>query len=351
MIVKINLGIIGLRIVFFALLFAAGSATAQAPQATKTVTPAAKVGEEIISLEEVSRALQGELAQIERQRYKVMNQKLRQLIEERLLLQEAKRRGISTEQLLKEEIYAKSPKIEEIEVSDFIKKHQARLPQTDEFELRLKVWDYLRSQKIDQQLQAYVQRLREQAKVTVFLEEPASTRVQVNSQRAFTRGPKDAPVTIIEFSDFQCPFCKALLPVMNELMGKYPGKLQWVFMDFPIPSLHPTAPKAHEAARCAGEQGKFWEYHDLLFDRAPRHSDEELKQYAREIKLTSATFSECLASGKYQADVARDVEEGTRLGVAGTPSLFINGRLLDGGNPMSELPTLIERELAGNRER
>ena len=343
-----NLGTIGIWVLFFVFLTAAQTAAAQETQVTRSVTPAAKVGEEITSLEELSHALQGQLAQIERQRYNFLNQKLQQLIEERLLSHEAKKRGIPVEQLLTEEVYAKSPKIAEAEVSDFIKKNQARLPQIDEFELRLKVWDYLRSQKIGQQRQVYVDGLRERANVAVYLKEPASARVQVNSGKAFTRGPKHAPVTIIEFSDFQCPFCKALLPVINELMGKYPEKLQWVFMDFPIPSLHPTAPKAHEAARCAGEQGRFWEYHDLLFEYAPRHSPEKLTQYARELRLSGSVFSDCLASNKYQAEVARDVEEGTRLGVAGTPTLFINGRSLDGGNPMTELPKLIESELGSN---
>lgn len=243
---------------------------------------------------------------------------------------------------------SKTPKVLETEVSDFIQKNRARLPQIDDFELRLKVWDFLRSQKINQQRQAYVQRLREKTKVAVYLEEPASARVSVDPHKGFARGPKDAPVAIVEYSDFQCPFCKAVLSTVNEIMARYPGKVKWVFRDYPIATLHPTAPKVHEAARCAREQGKFWEYHDLLFERSPSHSPEQLKQYARELKLDSPVFAECLESGKYQAEVAHDVEEGTRLGVSGTPTFVINGRFLEGEQSVTALQKLIESELGSS---
>jgi protein-disulfide isomerase len=330
------------------LLATAKITAAQGTQVTRSVTPAAKVGDEILSLEELSHALQGQLAQIEQQRHNLLSQKLEQLIEERLLLQEAKTRGVTVEQLLKDEVFAKTPKVSETEVSDFIEKNRARLPQGDEFELRLKVWDYLRSQTMNQRQQAYIQRLREKAQVVVYLEEPASARVQVNPHRGFARGPKDAPVVIVEYSDFQCPFCKSVLATVNEIMARYPEKVKWVFRDFPIATLHPTVPKAHEAARCAGEQGKFWEYHDLLFERSPSHSPDQLKQYARELTLDGPAFTRCLESGKHQAEVDQDVQEGTRLGVTATPTFFINGRLLSGAQPIAVFRKLIESALKSN---
>jgi protein-disulfide isomerase len=330
--------------------FAAGRVVAQQTEITRSDTVAATIEDEVISLEEVSQGLHGQLAQIERQRFSLLSQRLQQLIEERLLVREAKRHGITVEQLLEEEVSAKTPKIPETEVSEFIQKNRARLPQIDDFELRLKVWEFLRSQKINQQRQAYVQRLRENSKVAVYLVEPASARVQIDPQRGFGRGPKDAPVAIVEFSDFQCPFCKAARPAVNEIMARYTGKVRWVFRDYPIETLHPTAPKAHEAARCAGEQGKFWEYHDLLFERSPSHSPEQLKQYARDLKLDGPAFAQCLESGKYQAEVAHDVQEGTRLGVSGTPTFVINGRFIEGEQSIAELQKLVESELARNRQ-
>ena len=339
---------IGAWVLIFGFLATSRITAAQGTQVTRSVTPAAKVGDEILTLEELSHALQGQLAQIEQQRHSLLSQKLEQLIEERLLLQEAKTRGVTVEQLLKDEVSAKTPKVPETEVSDFIEKNRARLPQGDEFELRLKVWDYLRSQTMNQRQQAYVQGLREKAKVVVYLEEPASARVQVNPHRGFARGPKDAPVAIVEYSDFQCPFCKSVLTTVNEIMARYPEKVKWVFRDFPIATLHPTVPKAHEAARCAGEQGKFWEYHDLLFERSPSHSPEQLKQYARELKLDGPAFAQCLESAKHQAEVAQDVQEGTRLGVSATPTFVINGRVLSGAQPIAVFQKLIESELKSN---
>ncbi len=123
---------------------------------------------------------------------------------------------------------------------------------------------------MNEQRQSYLQGLRGQSKVTVLLQEPTSVRYDVSADKGFSRGPKDAPVTIVEFSDFQCPFCKSANTTVKQVLDKYPGKVRLVFRDYPIASLHPQAPKAHEAARCAGDQSKFWEYHDVLFERSPK---------------------------------------------------------------------------------
>jgi protein-disulfide isomerase len=182
--------------------------------------------------------------------------------------------------------------------------------------------------------------------VTVYLEAPAGTRVAVSASKGFMRGAKEAPVTIVEFSDFQCPFCKNATATVKQVMDKYPGKVKWVFRDFPLPAIHPAAPKAHEAARCAAEQGKFWEYHDLLFDRSPKQNPDDLKQYAKDLKLDASTFGQCLDSGKQEAAVTKDVEEGSRLGVTGTPTFFINGRQLVGAQPLTAFQKIIDGELA-----
>jgi len=159
-------------------------------------------------------------------------------------------------------------------------------------------------------------------------------------------GDKKARLVIVEFSDFQCPFCKAVIPTLHQLLKQYDGKVRLIFRDFPIPSLHPLAAKAHEAARCAAEQGKFWEYHDVLFERSPRLEQPELKQYARDLKLDGAAFDRCLDSGKTQAAVSADVVEGQRLGVSGTPAFFINGRMLVGNQPPNAFQQLIDSELS-----
>jgi protein-disulfide isomerase len=323
-----------------------GRAGAQQPVAAKPSAPAARVGDEVITLEEVERGVQPQLAKLAEQRYEVLEQKLDQLIAERLLSQEAKRRNISVEELLKADVYAKAAEVPESDVTAFINQNKARLPKMDDQELRLKVWDYLRQQKVNEQRQTYVQGLRDRGKVTVLLEEPAAARVAVSADRGFARGPKDAPVTIIEFSDFQCPFCKNATTTVKQVLDKYPDKVRLVFRDYPLASIHPLAPKAHEAARCAADQGKFWEYHDVLFERSPKLSPQELKQYAQDLKLDEAAFAQCLDSGKYTAEVEKDTQEGMGLGLTGTPSFYINGRQLVGAQPITAFQKIIDAELA-----
>jgi protein-disulfide isomerase len=207
------------------------------------------------------------------------------------------------------------------------------------------VRDYLRDQKAQERRRAYLAGLLQRAKVERFLEEPELTRIPVNAEGAFAQGPKDAPVTIIEFSDFQCPFCGRVVATLKEVVRLYPQQVRLAFRDFPIVSLHPKASKAAEAARCAGEKGKFWEYHDLLFEAQAQATTADFKRFAEQLKLDANSFATCLDSGRYAAAVASDVQEGTRLGITGTPTFFINGRLVVGALPLETFQGLIEREL------
>jgi protein-disulfide isomerase len=317
---------------------------AQPPSPPSSTTPAARIGDEVISLEEVQRSIQGELLKLDRERFRLVEQRLNQIIGDKVLAAEAKRRGISVDELLKQEVNAKTPKVTDQEVDAFMAQNRGRLPQGEDAELKLKIWEFLREQKTAQQKNDYIRMLSERAGVKILLNDP--TAVRVDTAKGFARGGKDAPVSIVEFSDFQCPFCKAVTPTLHQIMKQYDGKVRLIFRDFPIPSLHPLAAKAHEAARCAAEQGKFWEYHDVLFERSPRLEQPELKQYARDLKLDGAAFDRCLDSGKTQSAVAADIEEGQRLGVSGTPAFFINGRLLVGNQPPNAFQQLIDNELS-----
>ena len=294
----------------------------------------------------MEQGVKAQLAKLEEQRYEILDQRLNQLIGERLLAQEAKRRNVSVEDLLKTEVVSKVPDVPDSEVQAFITQNKGRLPKMDDKELRLKVRDHLRTQKVNELRQGYLQGLRGQSKVTVLLQEPTSTRYDVRGDGGFSRGPKDAPVTIVEFSDFQCPFCKTANATVKQVLDKYPGKVRLVFRDYPIASLHPQAPKAHEAARCAGDQAKFWEYHDVLFERSPKMSPQDLKQYALDLKLDAAAFDQCLDSGKHAAGVDKDFQEGAGLGLTGTPSFFINGRQIVGAQPLATFQRIVDGELA-----
>ncbi len=305
---------------------------------------AARMGDQVVTLEELEKALAPELARLEEEKYKLLESKLNELIAERLVAREAKRRGVTVEELLKAEVVSKVSEVTEAEVTTFITQNKGRLRE-ETVELRLKVRDYLREQKEAQQRSAFVASLEQSAKVQRFLEEPAPIRVTVRAEGAFAKGPKDAPITIIEFSDFQCPFCRNVVPTVKELIRQYPTTVRWAFRDFPLASLHPKAPKAAEAARCAGEQGKFWEYHDLLFDSQAQATIEDFKRFADQLKLDPKGFASCLDSGRQKAAVQSDVEEGARLGITGTPTFFINGRMLVGAQPLESFRGIIEAEL------
>ncbi len=157
-------------------------------------------------------------------------------------------------------------------------------------------------------------------------------------------GPKDAPVSVIEFSDFQCPFCAKVSPTIHQVLKQYPGQVKWVFKHFPL-GFHPDAPLAHEASLAAGAQGKFWEMHDLLFSNQRALKREDLIKYAKQLGLDLDRFLDALDSGKYRTIVEQDKAEGARLGVRGTPTFFINGRRLVGAQPFSAFASLIEKEL------
>jgi protein-disulfide isomerase len=159
------------------------------------------------------------------------------------------------------------------------------------------------------------------------------------------RGPATAPITIIEFSDYQCPFCQRVTPTLDKLLASYPGKIRLVFKDFPLPN-HPQAPKASEAAHCANEQGKYWEMHDRIFANQRTMELPVLKKHAAELGLDTAKFDQCVDSGKYDVVIKEDMAEGEKLGVQSTPTLYINGRPVVGAQPYEHFVSVIEEELA-----
>ncbi len=171
-------------------------------------------------------------------------------------------------------------------------------------------------------------------------------------------GETDAPVTIVEFSDYQCPFCRRYsLTVFPVLKREYidTGKVRYVFRDFPLTGIHQQAEKAHESAHCAGEFNKYWEMHDVLFEKQNDLMLPSLKQYAAELGLDSTTFEECLDSGKYQVAIQKDVEDGGAAGIRGTPSFFvgksgsgdsITGTIIRGAQPLAKFQTIIDQLLS-----
>lgn len=174
---------------------------------------------------------------------------------------------------------------------------------------------------------------------------PSEQRFDVASV-GVSRGPHDAPVTIVEFSHFQCPFCASLQPTLEQARQQYGNKLRFVYRHFPLTAIHPDAWKAAEASLCADEQGKFWEIHDAMFAEQDGLAIPGLKAMARRLGLDGAAFDQCLDSGRYYDAVEADVHAGNMARVSGTPAMLVNGRPLKGAVPLAEIVTLIDNELS-----
>lgn len=158
------------------------------------------------------------------------------------------------------------------------------------------------------------------------------------------RGNHNAPIVIVEFSDFQCPYCRAVQPALNQLLTEYPDDVKLIYRHFPLPS-HQYAMKAAEASECAANQGKFWEYHDMLFQNQERLDVNSLKSYAKQLGLNTTSFNACLDSGAMQQRIEIIVKNGAEKGVTGTPTFLINDKMLSGNQPYSVFKTSVDEEL------
>jgi protein-disulfide isomerase/Tfp pilus assembly protein PilF len=177
------------------------------------------------------------------------------------------------------------------------------------------------------------------------------SRVEVSVDPARRRGNPQASIMIVEFSDFQCPFCRKVQPILKNLLAKYGSQVSLAYRDFPLRGMHGQAELGAESSRCAAEQGRFWEYHDLLFEKPDKLNRNGLMELARTLKLDEKQFDSCLSSGKYRIQVERDLQDGIRAGVLGTPGIFINGILLSGAQPEDTFDRIIQEELASPREK
>ncbi|HVH69680.1 MAG TPA: thioredoxin domain-containing protein, partial [Candidatus Dormibacteraeota bacterium] len=195
--------------------------------------------------------------------------------------------------------------------------------------LRAQISEYLAQQKEAQLEQTLADKMRKGASIRILLEEPEPPVQQVKPGNGPARGDMNAAVTIVEFTDFQCSACGAMYPVMEEVLKSYGNRVRFVIRNFPLTSLHPYAFKAAEAAKAASEQGKFWEYIDRLFHNQNALDDASLKKYASEVGLDRKRFDAELDGGVHAAEIQSDVEDGELYGIEATPTIFINGVMLE----------------------
>jgi protein-disulfide isomerase len=305
----------------------------------------AEVDDRLIFASDLEKYAGRELAAQRENLYKLEKQKLDQYITAFLLTEEAKKRSVSVEAVLEQEVNSKVLPVGDDEIEVFYKANRARIG-GDLNKVKKQIRDYLHNQKIEAQKALFFKSLRSNAKVVTYLKPPPVFRTEISLAGEPFRGSEKAPVTIVKFEDFQCPFCKQIQPTVNALLSRYDGKVRLVHKDLPLESLHPQARQAAEAARCAHEQGKFWEYHDKLYATAPKASADDLQSYAKDVGLNAGSFDRCFASGKYKEVVQRDLNEGAQLGLTGTPTFFINGREISGNQPSEAFEAIIDEELA-----
>jgi protein-disulfide isomerase len=319
------------------------TAAAEAREVSAKTTPGqpvALVGGVAITEAELGEAIEVPLRELRQREFQLRSQALDELIASRLIAQAAAAQGVPEAALVKAEVEDKAP-LADAEVKGVYEANKSRFGTLSEAEALKQVQARLLPQRQRERRAAWVRELRQKAAVKVLIE---PLRVNVDIAGRPVRGNKEAPVTIVEFSDFQCPYCSRARPTVNKVREVYGDKVRMIFRNFPL-QMHAEAPKAGEAAVCAGEQGKFWEMHDRLFADQSKLQVNELKAHAIALGLDPALFNPCLDSGKHASDVQKDTEEGASYGVSGTPAFFINGRPLVGAQPFENFAQVIDDEL------
>jgi protein-disulfide isomerase len=323
--------------------------TASADQSASQTADAvvAEVAGRKITLKEVDERWQAmnpvERARVTQLLYQNRRSVLEQIMGDMLIENAAKAANMTSAQYLEEETQKRATPVADNEVEQFFEANKDSARGRTFEQLREPIRQYLTEQKKQQARAKLIADLSNPSAVRVMLEPPRQT-VEVAAGDP-VRGPATAQVTVVEYSDFQCPFCARVNPTLDRLRETYGDKIRLVFKDFPLPN-HQQAPKASEAAHCAGDQGKFWEMHDRIFANQQSMQVPALKQHAAALGLQAGTFDQCLDSGKYAARVAENTKSGEALGISSTPSLFVNGRPVVGAQSFEYFKIVIDEELA-----
>jgi protein-disulfide isomerase len=268
--------------------------------------------------------------------YEVRSRGLQGMIDELIIENAASAANLSPEDYLSQQIEA-GGEVPEEEIAAFYEEHIDQMGGLPLDEMRDQISAFLKQQRAV----TIVSDLRDQAGAEVCLE-PARLDVEAIGP---SKGPDDAVVTIVEFSDFQCPYCGRVVPTIGEVLAKYPTQVRFVYRNLPL-GMHPRAQAAAEAAACAGNQGNFWDYHDLIFANSRADSDEDFERHASELGLDMRTFRECVQNRETQQIVEVDITAAERLRISSTPSFLINGIPVSGARSLESFSKVIDEEIA-----
>lgn len=225
-------------------------------------------------------------------------------------------------------------------------KDNPNLMKIPEAERSNQVRQYLEGNARRTAMQEFVGAAKARGDIQVSVDRPVEPRLEVSDGGNAFRGSKDAKVTIVEFADYQCPFCARMVPTLQEVVKKYGNKVRWVYRDFPLREIHPNAMPAAIVANCAGAQGKYFEMHDKLFENFQNLGEPVYESAAKDLGLDLNKFKQCRSDPKISDEIMHDSADGSALGVNGTPSYFINGRKMGNGGDLREFSRMIDEELA-----
>jgi protein-disulfide isomerase len=332
-----------LAVLFLAVLSAACSSARSAPPSAEgdAQTSVATVDGKAISQKEVDARAQGALQRVSDEAYDARHTALEEIITERLIDTQAAARGVSREELMRSEVEGKVARPTTAEVAEIYERNKDRVGGRSLAELTPEIERSMMSQRAQDRLEAFLAELRGKGKVVVTLAQPRNT-VPIPAD-ARTVGPEKAPVTIVEYSDYLCPYCQKAQTVVDEVLAKNQGKVRFVHRDFLLG--RPRSMPVARAAHCAADQGKFWEYRNGLLESPGDWSDQYLLSRAAPIGLDRTSFQACLTSDKHDKAILQSSEDGTKLGVQSTPTFFVNGRRVKGARTVEQFQEIIDSEV------
>jgi len=307
-----------------------------------TAKPIAKVNDQAIYEQDLMSVAGPKLLELRDQEYKLKSDALNTVIRKKLIDFEAKKRGLTAEELLRQEVDSKVAEPSDDEAKGYYLAAKSGTTLTFD-QVKSQIKQLLKNDETQRAREEYADSLRDKAEVSILLQ-PPSSEVGYDANRV--KGNPDAPVTIVEFADFQCPFCKRTEATLNELLKKYDGRVKLAYRDFPLSQIHEHAELAAEASHCALAQRKYWEMHDAMFADQAKLDESGLVKIAASLGLDQNAFESCLKSEKYKAAVQQDADAGAQAGVNATPVFFINGESLNGAQPAEQFTTIIDRQLA-----
>ncbi len=322
------------------------SACAQASDSGQPGEPqvVARFGDQVITEAdlEANETLQQQLISVRQQEYEITRQHLERMVFDRLLDQAAEEAGVPRAEYVQQKVDSQIPEPAEAQVNALLNQYRARLD-PDPDKARQQVVDALKQQNRARVETGVREQMFRAAGVSILLE-PLRFEIEIAESSPSRGGDANAPVTLVEYTDFQCPFCSRVQPTLNTVVSRYGDNVRHVFKHLPL-AMHAQARMAAEASMCAGDQGKFWELHDWLFANSKNLSRETILEQARALDLDEEAFTACLDGESYAAAVQQDMIEAQGLGISGTPGFLINGRILRGAQPLDAFVEVIDDEL------